>query len=325
MKPTKGLPLFTKVIYLSDRPMQIRRRPPNPAVTVQAMRYQIPATDAAPRHILEEIVWHKEIEVAQMRERLPLIELQRKLAEAPPPRNFVTALQHGKTQPVLIAEVKKASPSRGVLRPDFDPVAIAQAYEAGGASCLSVLTDQKFFQGSFEILAEVRHRVNLPILCKDFILYPYQMYLARVKGADAVLLIAAILPDKDLQYFIKIANILGMSTLIEVHTPTELDRVLELTGVTLVGINNRNLADFSVDLQTTCKILASRAERLREQGILVVSESGLHTATDLRLVAEAGAGAVLVGESLVRQSNLNDGFASEMERMQSKIVTLFQG
>ncbi len=304
--------------------MQIRRHPPNPAVAVQNLRYQTPAPDAAPRHILEEIVWHKETEVAQMRQRLPLVELQHRIAAAPPTRDFVAALRRGKTQPALIAEVKKASPSRGVLRPDFDPVAIAQAYEVGGATCLSVLTDQKFFQGSFAALAQVRQQVELPILCKDFILYPYQMYLARLKGADAVLLIAAILPDKDLQYFIKIANLLGMSPLIEVHTLAELDRVLGLTGVTLVGINNRNLADFSVDLQTTCKILAARTVFLREQGILVVSESGLHTPADLRLVAEAGTQAVLIGESLVRQSDLTDG-SSEIERMKHKIAVLFAG
>lgn len=305
--------------------MQIRRRPPNPAVTVKELRYQIPAADAAPRHILEEIVWHKETEVAQMRERLPLIELQRQVSLAPPARDFVSALNQGKTQPALIAEVKKASPSRGVLRADFDPVAIAQAYEAGGATCLSVLTDQKFFQGSFENLAQIRQHVSLPILCKDFLLYPYQMYLARVKGADAVLLIAAILANEDLQYFIKIANILGMATLIEVHTSEELDRVLALAGVTLVGINNRNLENFSVDLQTTCKILASRADLLRERGILVVSESGLHTDADVHLVAQAGIHGVLIGESLVQQSHLVDGLTSETERMQSKIAALFRG
>jgi len=309
--------------------MQIRRRPPNPAVAVQELRYQIPAADAAPRHILEEIVWHKEIEVAQMRERLPLIELQHQVRNVPPPRNFVAALQQGKTRPALIAEVKKASPSRGVLRPDFDPVAIARAYASGGATCLSVLTDQKFFQGSFEYLAQIRQQVDLPLLCKDFILYPYQMYLARLNGADAVLLIAAILCDKDLQYFIKIATLLGMSPLIEVHTTAELERVLALTNITLVGINNRNLEDFSVDLQTTCQIMASQSSLFQEQGILVVSESGLHTASDIELVAAAGADAVLIGESLVQHSSSVDqpidGLTSETERMKYKIASLFRG
>ncbi len=304
--------------------MQIRRRPPNPAIAMGELRFQISAADAAPRHILEEIVWHKEIEVAQMRERLPLAELRRQLSTAPPPRDFVAALRHGKTQPALIAEVKKASPSKGVLRSDFDPVAIAQAYEAGGATCLSVLTDQKFFQGSFENLAQIRQQVNLPLLCKDFVLYPYQMYLARTKGADAVLLIAAILPDKDLQYFIKIAKGLNITTLVEVHTLAELDRVLALEGVTLIGINNRNLENFSVDLQTTCAILDARVGLLRTQGVLVVSESGLQTSADLRLVNQAGAQAVLIGESLVKQSNPTGDVKSENERIQSQITSLFQ-
>lgn len=304
--------------------MQIRRRPPNPAIAMGEVRYQIPSADATPRHILEEIVWHKETEVAQMRERLPLVELQRQLSTTPSPRDFVAALRHGKTQPALIAEVKKASPSKGVLRPDFDPVAIAQAYAAGGATCLSVLTDQKFFQGSFENLAQIRQQVDLPLLCKDFVLYPYQMYLARIKGADAVLLIAAILSDQDLQYFTKIAKGLGLTPLVEVHTLAELDRVLTLQGVTLIGINNRNLEDFSVDLQTTCAILSARVDLLQAQGILVVSESGLQTSADLRLVNQAGAQAVLIGESLVKQPNSTDDSKSENERIQSQITSLFQ-
>jgi len=252
-------------------------------------------------NILEEIVWHKQTEVDQLREKTPLADLQRQALTTPPPRNFVAALQHGKTQPALIAEVKKASPSRGVLRADFDPVAIATAYQQGGASCLSVLTDERFFQGSFDNLAQIRAAVDLPILCKDFILYPYQMYLARVKGADAVLLIAAILSDQDLQYFVKITHALKMAALIEVHNLTELDRVLSIDGVTLVGINNRNLEDFSVNLETICHLLLNRGTELRSQGILVVSESGLHTPDDLAMVKSAGVEAVLIGEFLVKQ------------------------
>lgn len=287
--------------------MQIRRRQPNPAVAVSFIRYQVAMPDAKPRHILEEIVWHKETEVDQLRDKIPLVELQRQIATAPPPRDFVIALRNGKTQPALIAEVKKASPSKGVIREDFDPVAIAQSYQQGGASCLSVLTDQKFFQGSFENLAQVRASVDLPVLCKDFVIYPYQIYQARVRGADAILLIAAILSDQDLQYFVKIVNALKMTPLIEVHTKEELDRVLALEGVTLVGINNRNLEDFSVDLQTTCQILATRGQNLQERGILVVSESGLYTPADLSVVARAGAEAVLIGESLVKQPDPASG------------------
>lgn len=283
--------------------MQIRRRPPNPMVAVQDLRYQVKAPDDAPRHILEEIVWQKEVEVDQMRERVPLVELQKQVLAAPAPRDFLAALQQSLAKPAVIAEVKKASPSKGVIREDFDPVAIAQAYQQAGAACVSVLTDVKFFQGSFENLARVRAAIDLPILCKEFIIYPYQIYLARSQGADAALLIASILSDKDLQYFVKIINALNMTALIEVHTLEELDRVLALEGVTLIGINNRNLQDFSVDLQTTCQLLAARRSQLQERGIQVVSESGLHTSQDLEVVAAAGASAVLIGESLVKQAD----------------------
>lgn len=281
--------------------MQIRRRQPNPAVDISTFRYQVVLPDAEPRHILEEIVWHKEKEVDQMRERVSLAELRKRVQTVPAPRDFTEALRSGKTRPALIAEVKKASPSKGIICSDFDPVAIAKAYSKGGASAISVLTDQKFFQGSWENLANVRAAVDLPVLCKEFIIYPYQIYLARSHGADAILLIAAILSDRDLQYFVKIANALSMTPLIEVHTGSELDRILSLDGVTLVGINNRNLEDFSVDLQTTCQILAARGNQLQERGIMVVSESGLHTPADLNQVASAGATAVLIGESLVKQ------------------------
>ncbi|MBD2337682.1 indole-3-glycerol phosphate synthase TrpC [Calothrix sp. FACHB-156] len=281
--------------------MQIRRRSPSSTVAVSVIRYEVAMPGAEPNNILEKIVWQKEIEVDQMRERVPLRELQKQALTAPPTRDFVGALRQGKTKPALIAEVKKASPSKGVLRENFDPEAIALSYQQGGASCLSVLTDEKFFQGSFDNLAKVRAVVDLPLLCKDFIIYPYQMYLARLRGADAVLLIAAILSDQDLQYFIKIAKSLNMAALIEVHSLAELDRVLALDGVTLIGINNRNLEDFSVDLQTTCQLLKDRYQQLLERNILVVSESGLHTPDDLNLVATAGASAVLIGESLVKQ------------------------
>jgi indole-3-glycerol phosphate synthase len=290
--------------------MQIRRRPPNPAVAVQNLRYQVPVPDASPQHILEEIVWHKETEIDQLRERIPLLELQKQAATASPPRDFLTALKQGKTQPALIAEVKKASPSKGVIREDFDPVAIAQSYEQAGASCISVLTDQKFFQGSFSYLKQIRQTVEVPLLCKDFLIYPYQIYLARVNGADAVLLIAAILPDKDLQYFLKIVKTLGMTALVEVHTLAEMDRVLSLDGVELVGINNRNLQDFSVSLDVTREILQARGQQLKDRGILVVSESGLHTPADLKVVQEAGSNAVLIGESLVKQPDPAEAIAA---------------
>lgn len=281
--------------------MQIRRRSPNPSINVDTCQYQIEIPNAEPRHILEKIVWHKEVEVERMREAVPLAELNRQVASAPPVRDFVAALHQGNTHPAVIAEVKKASPSKGIIREDFDPVAIAQSYQKGGASCISVLTDRQFFQGSFDYLQQIRAAVDLPLLCKDFIIYPYQIYLARVRGADAILLIAAILPDRDLQYFLKIAKTLGMTALVEVHSLEELDRVLAIEGVNLIGINNRNLEDFSVDLNTTCELLAARSKIIQERNILVVSESGLHVAADLEKVKTAGAGAVLIGESLMKQ------------------------
>jgi indole-3-glycerol phosphate synthase len=294
--------------------MQIRRRRPNPAIDISLYHYQVVLPDADPRHILEEIVWQKEVEVDQMRERVPLAELLSRVKVAPAPRDFKEALRLGKTRPALIAEVKKASPSKGVIREDFDPVAIAKSYSQGGASAISVLTDKKFFQGSWDNLAQVRAAVELPVLCKDFIIYPYQIYLARTYGADAVLLIAAILSDQDLQYFVKIAKAVSMTPLIEVHTLSELDRVLPLDGVTLVGINNRNLEDFSVDLQTTSQLLAERGNQLQERGILVVSESGLHKTADLERVTSAGATAVLIGESLVKQPDPAVAIASLFPR-----------
>lgn len=290
--------------------MQIRRRRPNPAIAVSTVRYQAAILDAQPNNILEEIVWHKEEEVDQMREKLSLQQLQRQVLEAPPTRDFVAALRQGKTKPALIAEVKKASPSKGILREDFDPVEIALKYQKGGASCISVLTDEKFFSGSFENLALVRDKVDLPLLCKDFVIYPYQMYMARVRGADAVLLIAAILSDQDLQYFVKIAKTLKMAALIEVHSLAELERVLTIDGVSLVGINNRNLEDFSVDLQTTCELLAAKGNQLQQRNILVVSESGLHTPEDLTLVQQAGVSAVLIGESLVKHPDPQEAIAN---------------
>jgi indole-3-glycerol phosphate synthase len=256
------------------------------------------------RHILEEIVSYKRQEVAQMQQELPLVSLRQQLNSAPTVRNFLTALQENPKQPSLIAEVKKASPSRGIIRADFDPIAVAQAYERGGAACLSVLTDQKFFQGSFDNLRKVRQQVALPLLCKEFIIEPYQIYLARTAGADAVLLIAAILSDQELQDFLRVIHDLGMTALVEVHTLAELDRVLKLDDLHLVGINNRNLEDFTLDLGTTQQLLAQRQQQLQSLDITVVSESGLFTPADLCFVAEAGARAVLIGESLVKQSDV---------------------
>ncbi|MEH2294115.1 indole-3-glycerol phosphate synthase TrpC [Nostoc sp.] len=266
--------------------------------------HQVTTKSTKPRHILEEIVWYKQQEVAQRIEQLSLADLKLQLSFASLPRDFLNALRQSPIKPSIIAEVKKASPSKGVIRAEFDPVKIAQAYERGGANCISVLTDEKFFQGSFENLRVIRTSVTLPLLCKEFIIDPYQIYLARVNGADAILLIAAILSDETLENFLQIARDLGMIALIEVHTLGELDRVLELANVQLIGINNRNLADFSLDLETTQRLLAERQQKLSSLDITVVSESGLYTSSDLAFVAQAGAEAVLIGESLVKQADL---------------------
>ena len=290
--------------------MQIRRRNPNPQVNTGEVVYQSKIPDTEPNNILEEIVWYKEVEVERMRDRLPLLKLREQVKDAEPPKDFLAALNNGKTDPALIAEVKKASPSKGVIRADFNPVAIAKAYEQAGASCLSVLTDEKFFQGSFNNLSLVRQAVDLPLLCKEFIIYPYQIYFARANGADAVLLIAAVLENKDLNYFVKITKAVGMTPLIEVHTLEELDRVLEIDGVELIGINNRNLEDFSVSLQTTADLLAARKEIIEQRNITIVSESGLHTPQDLETVKGAGAKVVLIGESLVKQENIEQAVSN---------------
>ena len=290
--------------------MQIRRRNPNPKVNSGEVEYRSKIPNTEPNNILEEIVWYKEVEVERMRDRLPLLKLRQQVKDAAPPKDFLAALNNGKTNPALIAEVKKASPSKGVIRADFNPVAIAKAYEQAGASCLSVLTDEKFFQGSFNNLSLVRQAVDLPLLCKEFIIYPYQIFFARAKGADAVLLIAAVLENKDLNYFVKITKAVGMTPLIEVHTLEELDRVLTIDGVELIGINNRNLEDFSVSLQTTADLLAARKEVIEQRNITIVSESGLHTPQDLKTVKEAGAKAVLIGESLVKQENIEQAVSN---------------
>jgi indole-3-glycerol phosphate synthase len=290
--------------------MQFRRRSPYPEVSVHNLTYKIAAPDAEPKNILEKIVWHKEKEVERWRQQWPLPDLQRDVLSAPPARDFLAALQASERKPALIAEVKKASPSQGVIREEFDPVAIAQTYQSGGATCLSVLTDAEFFQGSFDYLEKIRQAVDLPLLCKEFIIYPYQMYLARVKGADAVLLIAAILSDEDLRYFTRIAQALGMRALVEVHTLEELDRVLAIETIQLIGINNRNLETFETSLDTTCHLLSARQVETREREIFWVSESGIHHPEDVIIVSQAGVQGILVGESLMRQADLVTAIAN---------------
>ncbi|KAM3256215.1 hypothetical protein ACQJBY_049000 [Aegilops geniculata] len=262
---------------------------------------------AVPRNILEQIVWDKEVEVSQRKAKKPLKSVVESSEHAPPARDFIGALTAAHRRngvPALIAEVKKASPSRGVLRENFNPVEIAQAYEKNGAACLSILTDEKHFQGSFENLETVRNSgVQCPLLCKEFVIDIWQIYYARSKGADAILLIAAVLPDLDMKYMLRICKSLGMTALIEVHDEKELDRVLRIDGVELIGINNRSLETFIVDTSNTSMLMEKRGDIIKEKGILVVGESGLFTPDDVAYVHSAGVSAVLVGESLIKEED----------------------
>ncbi len=247
--------------------------------------------------VLDKIVAAKRREIADCRSRIPEAELQKKLADAPPPRDFFAAL--AAPGPIrLIAEVKKASPSAGVIRSDFDPVTIAKIYEQHGASCLSVLTDEPFFQGLLEYLEAVRAEVAIPVLRKDFILDSYQLLEARAAGADAVLLIAECLDDCNLRKLHNEAIELGMTPLVELYDPENLDRVLE-AGATLIGVNNRDLRTFQVDLEHTLRL----RPRVPDHCVMV-SESGVKTHADVQRLAAAGVDAILVGESLMRQPNI---------------------
>jgi len=242
--------------------------------------------------ILDEIVSVKRREIGAARAARPAGELRAALHDAPPVRAFERAL--GAAGSIkLIAEIKKASPSRGVIRPDFDPLAIAHAYAEHGAACLSVLTDQPFFQGGLEILATVRAATRLPLLRKDFILDPYQVLEARVAGADAVLLIAECLEGDELARLYDEIIGLGMAALVELYEPRHLPRVLDV-GATLIGINNRDLRTFVTDLNHTIRLRPQiPADRL------VVAESGIRTREDVQRLEQAGVDAMLVGEQLM--------------------------
>ncbi len=255
-------------------------------------------------NILDTIVEEKRREIARLPERiLAAGDLHDALLERDERRDFLGALHTQQTGPVaLIAEVKKASPSAGVICKDFDPVRIARDYEAAGASCLSVLTDEKFFQGSLEYLRQVRAAVKLPLLRKDFIIDERQILEAVEWGADAILLIAAILDDAKLERFHALAVDAGLAALVEVHDEAELDRALAIEAP-LIGVNNRNLQTFKVDLGTTER-LAAKLNASGRPGTMLVAESGIHSRGDVDRLAKAGAGAILVGESLVKQGDI---------------------
>ena len=257
-------------------------------------------------NILDEIIEQKKREVAQLPARLIAAgDLRDAMLEHGERRDFISALKNPRVGNIsLIAEVKKASPSMGVICKDFDPVRIAKEYEAAGASCLSVLTDEKFFQGSLDYLRQIRAAVKIPLLRKDFIIDERQILEAIEWGADAILLIVAILTDEQLAKFHSLAIEAGLAVLVEVHDEEELHRALKISPA-LIGVNNRNLKTFQVDLATTERL----AEKLFPSPVtrhssLLVAESGIHSRADVERLKKCGAGAILVGESLMKNSDI---------------------
>ena len=255
-------------------------------------------------------IWHKDTEITSFKKSFPLEDFIKNIDKLPPIKGFITNLLKSENKPAIIAEIKKASPSKGVIREQFDPQDIALIYERSGASCLSVLTDQKFFRGGFDILSKVRHVTSLPILCKDFIISAYQIYKARFSGADAILLIAAILNDSDLVYLNKVAHKLNMDVLVEIHNKTELDRVLNLNCFKLIGINNRDLKTFKTNLTVTLNMMESISgiKGIESKNEIFISESGIKCFKDLKLLESVGISGVLIGESLMKEENIEQGF-----------------
>ncbi len=242
--------------------------------------------------ILDEIIDHKKGSLPRRKANMPLAKLEQKALEQRPPRDFIKALKRDGIK--LIAEVKRASPSRGLLAPGLDAPSLARTYRSSGAAAISVLTDSKYFKGSLTDLEAVRAAVDIPLLRKDFIVDPYQVYEARASGADAVLLIAAAsLAVEIMRPLMEAVQSLGMQSLVEVHNEKELDWVLTLKPK-MIGINNRDLSNFKVDLNTTLK-LRERVPR----DVVVVSESGIHTRADVLKLQKVGVDAILVGEALV--------------------------
>jgi indole-3-glycerol phosphate synthase len=251
--------------------------------------------------ILQRILDRKAEEIAERSARVPLDALRARLADAPPTRGFVAAIEAKRAagKPAVIAEVKKASPSKGVIREDFDPTEIARSYEAGGAACLSVLTDIDFFQGADAYLQQARAACELPVLRKDFAVDPYQIVEARVLGADCILLIVSALDDAQLSSLYREAMEIGLDVLVEVHDASELGRALELRSIhgrlPMIGVNNRNLRTFEVSLATTLSLkYAVPADRI------LVTESGIGTRDDIDWMLAAGVDVFLVGESFMR-------------------------
>lgn len=256
---------------------------------------------------LDRIVATKREEVERLKSTLNLGAAERKIAEMEPCRGFERALAAGnRNRPVgLIAEVKKASPSKGLIRPDFHPVLLAQAYEEAGTDCISVLTDVDYFQGSNDYLTQVKQGVKVPLLRKDFTIDERQIYEARLIGADAVLLIAAILTKTQLEAYHRLARELGLDVLVEVHNRPELETVLDIGTATLVGVNNRDLHTFATDLSVTEQLVS-----LMPPGVTAVSESALGSPADIDYVRRAGAQAVLIGEHFMRQPDVGEAIGA---------------
>ncbi len=248
------------------------------------------------RTVLDKILDHKVAEIAARKASVSAADVQARAAEASAPRDMRAAVRRATV--ALIAEVKHASPSKGVLIEDFDPVALGTAYAEHGAAAISVLTDEQFFQGHLDFLTAVRDAVEIPVLRKDFVIDPYQVYEGRAAGADAILLIVAALDDAPLADLYALITDLGMTALVEVHNEAELERALRIEPV-LLGVNNRNLKTFEVDLATT-----TRLAKLLPESTTLVAESGVFTAEDVRLMGAVGARAVLVGESLVKSGDI---------------------
>jgi len=246
--------------------------------------------------MLDKIIAEKREEVAQRKRQLPLSVLKERIAQSRAALDFAAALSGDSTR--LIAEVKRASPSRGVLCPDFDPVALAKSYAQAGAAAISVLTETNYFQGSIDHLVAIREAVNLPLLRKDFIFDPYQIYESRTYGADALLLIVAILSQEQLKELLSLGSSLGLSCLVEVHNESEVERALS-SSAKIIGINNRDLATFAVDINTT-----HRLRPLIPKERIVVSESGVSRREDVEKLKEWGVNAVLVGEALITADDI---------------------
>ena len=247
--------------------------------------------------VLRKITAYKADEVTELMDEISLDDLRMTARDQPDPRGFADALR-ASSAPAIIAEVKKASPSKGLIREDFDPVVIARSYESGGAACLSVLTDGPGFQGSNKIFSQVRAATNLPLLRKDFMLDPIQIAESRAMGADCILIILAMIDDKTAKDLMNEAAHLGMDALIETHDTSEMERAVEL-GATLIGVNNRDLRTFETSLETFGKLA-----KMAPKEALLVAESGIFTPEDVRILADQGAQAYLVGESLMRQDDV---------------------